>query len=103
MDLSKPDHNRRITDPGPQAEARRLSIEERLLIVEAKADRIPTIEAKIDANSEMTKNIVDLFKTMEAGVKVLGYVGRFAKWLAPIIALGVTVWTLFNGKPPTGG
>lgn len=98
MDLSK--HNRRITDPGPQAEARRLSLEERLLLVEAQADRIPSIESKIDANTDMTRDIVELFRTMEAGVKVLGVVGRFAKWLAPIVALCASLWALFSGRGP---
>lgn len=101
MDLTKhQSHNRRITDPGPQAEARRLSLEERLLLVEAQADRIPTIESKIDANTEMTKDIVELFRAMEGGVKVLGYVGRFAKWLAPIVAIVVTLWSVFTGRGP---
>jgi len=95
-------HNRRITDPGPQAEARRLSLEERLLIVESKADRISVVEAKLDANNAMTSDIVELFRTMEAGVRVLGGIGRLAKWAAPIVALGVTIWSLLQGKPPTG-
>lgn len=99
---TKEDHNRRITDPGPQAESRRLSLEERMLIVENKLDRMPVVEAKLDANNEMTKDIVELFRTMEAGVRVLGGIGRLAKWAAPIVALCVTIWSLLQGKPPTG-
>lgn len=97
-DLTK--HNRRITDPGPQAEARRLSLEERLLLVEVQAERIPTIETKLDTNTAMTENIVEMFRTMEAGVRVLGVVGRFAKWLAPIVALGASIWAIMSGRGP---
>lgn len=100
MSIELEKHNRRITDPGPQAEARRLSLEERLLIVENRADRIPTIEAKLDANTVLTRDIVEMFSSMEAGVKVLGLVGRFAKWLAPIVALGVTIWSVMTGRGP---
>lgn len=93
MDLSKPisktNHpNRRRFD---QEEVdRRVSMEARMDVM----------EAKLDANTAMTSKIVDVFGNLEAGIKVLGMLGTFAKWAAPIVALGVSIYALVTGKPP---
>lgn len=91
MDLSKPtkhNHpNRRRGDLGQQPDQRD-GVEARLSIVEAKLDKY----------IEQTAPIVDVFGNLEAGIKVLGALGTFAKWLAPIVALCATIYALFNGK-----
>lgn len=95
MDLNKPNKlshpNRRRGDPGQgQQPERRDDLEARLSMV----------EKKLDANTALTQNVVDIFGTLEAGIKVLGALGTFAKWAAPIVALCVTVYALVTGKPP---
>lgn len=92
MDLSKPvsktNHpNRRRFDQ--EEEDRRRSVEARM----------DAMEAKLDANTALTQRSVSMFEGVEAGIKVLGMLGTFAKWAAPIIALGVSIYALITGKP----
>lgn len=95
------DQYRRITDNSPEAQIRRLTLEERMVILENKVERLQTVENKLDRNTELTQHVVDVFQTLEAGIRVLGGLGRIAKWAAPIVALCATVWSLFHGKPPS--
>lgn len=95
-------NNRRIGDTGNENDLRRISLEARMLTVEAKLDRLSEVEAKLDRNTELTQNVVNVMDTLAAGIKVLGVLGQFAKWAAPIVTLGAAIWALLHGKAPSG-
>lgn len=92
MDSNRQHPNRRVTDDGSE---RRESLE----------SRMDKLEAKLDANTEMTQRSTELFANMEAGIRVLGALGALAKWFAPILSVGIAVWALLHGgeRPPTAG
>jgi len=74
--------------------------EEQLHITtESQQTKINRIEAKLDANTEMTKGLLDLFATLTGGFKVLGWLGSIAKWIAGVgIAAGVIYGWLHDMK-----
>lgn len=103
MDHREPtrEQRRRFTD---KDDDRRESVESRLSVLEEKVDRIAAVEIKLDANTALTQRSVEMWENMEAGMKVLGALGAFAKWLAPIIGVFAAIWALFHGgTPPTKG
>lgn len=96
MDLTKPvsklNHpHRRRSD---------VEIEQDRREIESLNTRMEAFEIKLDANTALTRRSVDMFGGLEAGIKVLGMLGTFAKWAAPIVALGVSLYAIVTGKPP---
>jgi hypothetical protein len=84
--------NRRVTDTG-EAHGRRASLESRM---EARMD---AFESKLDENTKLTQNVVNVFGTLESGIKVLGWLGAVAKWVVTVgSAIGI-VWAIVHGKP----
>jgi len=66
--------------------------------IEARMDEF---ERKLMENTALTRRSVEMFSGLEAGIRVLGGLGTFAKWLAPIVTLGVALWAIISGKDVT--
>lgn len=79
---------RRFGDPGDANHRRRVSIE----------NRMDLLEEKLEKNTELTQRVVDVFGTIESGIKVLGALGAVAKWVVSIGAAIGMVWAVANGK-----
>lgn len=99
-------NNRRIGDAGEEGDQRRTSLEARMLAIEEKVDRLSgtdsKLEAKLDRNTELTQKVVEVMDTLSAGIKVLGVLGRVAKWATPFVTIGAAIWALMHGKAPSG-
>jgi hypothetical protein len=74
------------------------------------AVRLRTVERKIDANTELTAKLahdmaafLTIFDTFEAGFKVLGGLGKLARWAAPILTAVAAIWAIMHGKFPKLG
>lgn len=74
-------------------EARLATVEHRLEMAEKKFDRISD---SINENTNMTREMYDLFRTLKSGFKVLGWLGAFAKWMLPIVAILTTLIIFFK-------
>jgi hypothetical protein len=61
-------------------------------------ERLFALEKKMDENTAMTKQMVDAFETLKAGIKVLGVLGKVAAWLTPIVTLIAAIVALVHGK-----
>lgn len=79
---------RRATDHPEMPLSRRLSIE----------NRMDVLEEKLDRNTEMTEKVVEVFGTMEAGVKFLGWLGAAVKWAVTIAGAATALWAILHGK-----
>ena len=103
MDSNKQPPRRRTTDLHPPTGSLQ-ALEARMDALEASMDalevRMDVFEAKLDANTELTETIIKLFATMEAGFKVLGWLGAAAKWFVTIAGAVGAVWAIMNGKNP---
>ncbi len=62
--------------------------------------RLDALEAKVDENSRLTKELLAVFSTVEAGFKVLAGLGQAARWAAPILTAAAAIWALLHGKWP---
>jgi hypothetical protein len=69
--------------------------------------RLNALEKNLGANTALTAKLsadmetfLTIFGTLEAGFKVLGAIGRLAKWFAPIITIAAAVWAIMHGKWP---
>lgn len=49
-------------------------------------ERMDALEEKLDANTAITEQNAALFEGLAAGIKVLGFLGAFFKWIIPIAA-----------------
>lgn len=74
------------------------------------AERLTAVEKNLAENTEMTKKLANdmstfltIFDTLEAGFKVLGALGRVAKWFAPILTIGAAIWAIAHGQWPKWG
>ena len=47
-------------------------------------ERMDSIEAKIDANSKDTAEVLDIMRMGKSFFKVIGHIGSFIKWVAAI-------------------
>jgi hypothetical protein len=56
------------------------------------------IEYSITENTSMTSDIYEIIKMGRGFFKAIGWVGQFLKWAAPIVAVGVAIWTMLKGK-----
>lgn len=77
--------------------------------VKALGVRMDTFEGALAANTKVTQSIsgdtselLDVFKSVKGGFRVLGWMGAAAKWVAGIAAAGVALWQMWQkwtGKP----
>ena len=72
------------------------SLEKRMGIVE---DIAVDLQSEVKTNTEITTSIagntaelLDLFKSVKGGFKVMGWLGRFAKWVAAILAAFAAIY-----------
>lgn len=83
--------HRRITDDGDTHD-RRASLEARM----------DALEKKLDKNTELTQGVVNVFNTLESGIKVMGWIGAVAKWVITIGSAVGVLWAIAHGKAPDG-
>jgi hypothetical protein len=74
------------------------------------AARLLKVERKLDTNTELTAKLgtdmatfLTIFDTFEAGFKVLGGLGKIARWAAPILTACAAIWAIMHGKFPKLG
>jgi len=83
-------------------------IEDRLTAGDARMSGIDSklsdLEDELRRNSEITKQIHEILLFCRSGLKVLGWVGTAAKWIASIVAGVSAVWAAYqfvrHGIPP---
>jgi hypothetical protein len=89
MDHNKhPEQDRRFSDAVTGASKRWSSME----------NRMDALEEKLDRNTEMTETIVNLFSTMESGMKFLGWLGAALKWAVTVAGACAALWAMIHGK-----
>ena len=49
-----------------------------------------------EAMAETLTELLEFFKAAKSGLQVLGWIGKIAKWVAPIIVVGGSVWAVFK-------
>ena len=49
-----------------------------------------------EAMTETLTELLEFFKAAKSGLIVLGYLGKIAKWLAPIIVVSGSAWAVFK-------
>lgn len=89
--------------------ARRDLDRERLDAIEAQVKLLTTaLSDMITINKEIrdnSKDMVNLISTVHSGMKFLGYVGQFAKWLTVILVAVSALWAIViaikTGAPPS--
>ena len=87
---------RRVSDKG--LGGRVLSIEERLV---DGTERMNRMESKLDENSAITGQILDIVTTAKSFFKVLGWIGSCVKWATAVLASLAALyaaWTAFVGQ-----
>lgn len=93
---SEPAHDRRDVDRD-RLDALELQVR---LLTTTLTDMI-TINKEIRDNS---RDMVNLISTVHSGMKFLGYVGQFAKWLTLIVVAISALWAIViaikTGAPP---
>ena len=64
--------------------------------------RMGSIEAELAKNTAATKEVADgvqeiiaFFSAMKGGLKVLGWLGKLAKPLTALVALGLALWSAY--------
>jgi hypothetical protein len=79
----------------------RLSPEEWQAVIEHRlrrgSERMAALERGLSANTELTAEIRDLLELGRNGLRVLGYLGAVARWVAAVVAAGATLYGLFPG------
>lgn len=67
------------------------------------SSRVKVVEDKIDSNTQATlegnrdaREILEIFQAVRGGLRVLGWLGTAAKWVAGIAAAVGGLWTLWN-------
>ena len=65
--------------------------------------RLIALETKMDVNTALTKGLtddtrelLDLFSSVRSGLKVMGWLGALAKWVAGIIAAFAAVYAFLQ-------
>lgn len=47
---------------------------------------------KMSQTQKDVREMLEVFTSVKGGMVVLGWLGTFAKWVWPIIAIGIAVW-----------
>lgn len=81
------------------ADVQGLSNAEVLRRFESLESRVGSVEKGVEKNTEITTSIagntselLDLFKSVKGGFKVMGWLGSFAKWVAAILAAFAAIY-----------
>ena len=57
-------------------------------------------EAKLDENTALTREVVDILDAMKGGMKVINWLGSFLKWGAGIAGAVYTIYCIIKGRNP---
>lgn len=63
----------------------------------AGTERMRNLEAKIDANSADTREVLDILHAGKGFFKVVGWFGNTVKWAALVAAPVITFWYTVKG------
>ena len=47
---------------------------------------------KMSQTQSDVREMLEVFQSVKGGMTVLGWIGTFAKWLWPVIAIGIAMW-----------
>jgi hypothetical protein len=59
-----------------------------------QGERMTQIEELLAENTQMTAQMLDVVKAVKGGIRVLGWIGVAAKWLAGLAAAVAAIYTL---------
>ena len=88
-----PAHDRRATDRGLGGKV--LSIEDRL---DKGAARMRVMEQSLQANTEATKEVLEIVSMGKSFFKLAGLIGNAIKWLAGVATVLAAAWAAWNHK-----
>lgn len=57
--------------------------------------RLGALEAELAANSETTAEVRDILQVAKAGLKVIGGIGTFVKWVGGLATALMAAWGLY--------
>ena len=85
-----------LHDAADQQVISRAEVTRRFVAIEG---RMTAVEKGVKENTTLTEGIaegttelLDLFKSVKGGFKVMGWIGQFAKWFAGIAAAGAAIY-----------
>ena len=58
--------------------------------------KIERLEAKIDENTSLTRELKEILQTLRGGWKFMGWIGRAVKWCVGLATGAYGLWTLFT-------
>lgn len=58
--------------------------------------RLKRLEASLEENSSMTSELLEIFKAVKGGFKVLGWLGTALKWSLSIAAAAGALWAAWH-------
>lgn len=62
--------------------------------------KIERLEAKLDENTALTRELKDILQTLRGGWKFMGWIGRAVKWCVGLATGAYGLWTLFTHHGP---
>jgi DNA repair exonuclease SbcCD ATPase subunit len=62
----------------------------------ARKEDYKELKTQVTETKEMIKEMSDVFETLKSGIKVLGWLGNFAKWVGGIVAAGAAIYTFYE-------
>ena len=62
--------------------------------------KIERLEAKLDENTSLTRELKDILQTLRGGWKFMGWIGRAVKWCVGLATGAYGLWTLFTHNGP---
>lgn len=69
-------------------------LKDRVDIIEITVDSHTDVIAKLNNTHEMMHEMLEIFKTLQGGLKVIGWLGIMVKWVWPLV-VGVTALWIF--------
>jgi len=64
------------------------------------SDRMDALESEMKQNTKITQEIREILDPAITFFKFLGYVGKFAKWVAVIGSAIAVIWAVAHGQVP---
>lgn len=62
--------------------------------------RMDMIEGKLDENTVLTQEVVEILRAGKGGLKVLGWIGTALKWGAGVAGAIYTIYCIWKGRNP---
>jgi len=62
--------------------------------------KIERLEAKLDENTSLTRELKDILQTLRGGWRFMGWIGRAVKWCVGLATGAYGLWTLFTHNGP---